>query len=101
MQRTAARVDEVGRAVELMRGVQDVGLDPASRGTRGGGQSPGEVEHARAEVDADDLGRPEVPERERVAPAGALEVDRPPAATAQVAEDAPVRARTGSCPRRG
>ena len=46
----------------------------------------GELEHPRAEVDADDLVGALVPERQRVAAAGALEVDRPSAATVQVAD---------------
>ena len=55
-------------------------------GAGGLGQPRGELEHARAEVDADDLVGAEVPERERVAAARALEVDRPPAAAVQVAD---------------
>ena len=47
----------------------------------------GELEHPRAEVDADDLVGAEVPERQRVAAAGALEVDRPPAPAVEVADE--------------
>ena len=57
-------------------------------GAAGGlGQARGQVEHPRAEVDPDHLVGPEVPERQRVAPAGALEVDRAPAAAVQVADE--------------
>ena len=38
-------------------------------------------------VDADDLVGAEVPERQRVAAAGALEVDRPPAAAVEIADE--------------
>ena len=67
--------------------VEDVGLDPSGRRAGRGGQPRGELEHPRAEVDADDLVRAEVPQRQRVAPAGALEVDRPPAAAVKVADE--------------
>ena len=70
-----------------MRCRDDVRLDPASGRAGGRRQSRGELEHARAEVDADDLVGPEVPERQGVAAAGALEVDRPPAAAVQVADE--------------
>ena len=57
----------------------------------GGRQAARQLEHARAEVDADDLVGAEVPERERVATAGALQVDRPPAAPVQVADQLELR----------
>ena len=57
-----------------------------ARGAGRRGQAPREVQHPRAEVDAHDLVRAEVPQRQRVAAAGALEVDRPAAPPAQVAD---------------
>ena len=56
----------------------------------------GELEHPRAEVDADDLVGAEVPQRQRVAAAGALEVDRPAAAPAQVADEVVLDRAAGS-----
>ena len=50
-----------------------------------------ELEHARAEVDADDLVGAQVPERQRVATAGALQVDRAPAPSVQVADELELR----------
>ena len=47
----------------------------------------GQLQHPRAEVDADDLVGALVPERQRVAAAGALEVDRPAAAAVEVADE--------------
>ena len=66
--------------------VEDVGLDPSRRGARRGRQAGRKLEHPRAEVHADDLVRAGIPERQRVAAAGALEVDRPPAAAVEVAD---------------
>ena len=86
MQRASARVEEIGGAVELVRRVQDVGQDPPRRRACRVGQSRRKLQHPRAEVDADDLVRAEVPERERVATGGALEMDRPPASPVQVAD---------------
>ena len=91
-QRATTRVDEVARPVEVVRGVEHVGLDPARRGTGRVAQPLRELEHARAEVDADDLVGAEVPEGERVAPAGALKVDRPGASTVEVADQLDLRA---------
>ncbi len=45
-----------------------------------------ERQHPRTEVDADDLVGTGVPERERVASAGALQVDRPAASTMEIAD---------------
>ncbi len=83
-ERAAARVHEVGGSVELVRRVEDVGQDPARRRPRGGGQTRRQVEHPRAEVDADDLVRSQGPQRQRVATGGALEMDGSPAATMEV-----------------
>ena len=54
-------------------------------------QAPRELEHARAEIDADDLVRAQVPQRQRVPAAGALQVDRPPAPSVQVADELQLR----------
>ena len=70
-----------------MRCRNDVRLHPASGRAGGRRQSGGELQHPRTEVDADDLVRPEVPQGQGVAAAGALEVDRPPAAAMQVADE--------------
>ena len=67
--------------------VEDVGQDPAGRRAGRLVRRACELEHPRAEVDADDLLGALVPERERVAAAGALEVDRPPAAAVEVADE--------------
>ena len=75
--------------------IQRAGAPVASR------QALGELEHARAEVDADDLVRALVPERERVATARALEVDRPPAAAVQVADELDLDAEQVRPARRG
>ena len=66
--------------------VEDVGQDPAGGSAGGRGQSRRELEHTRAEIDPDDLVGALVPERQRVAAARALEVDRPPAAAVKVAD---------------
>ena len=55
----AARVQQVGGAVEVVRRVEDVRLDPSRGSARRGGQAPRELEHPRAEVHADDLVRAE------------------------------------------
>ena len=83
----AAGVEQVGAAVEVVRRIEDIGLDPRGGGTDRIGEPSGELEHPRTEVDPDDLVRTQVPERERVAPAGALEVDRPMTASVQVADE--------------
>ncbi len=85
-QRAATGVEQVGRAVELVGRLEDVGQDPAGRRTGGGAEPGGEIEHPRAEVDAHDLLRAEVPEREGVPAARALEVDRPPASAVEIAD---------------
>ena len=46
-----------------------------------------ELDHPRAEVHADDLVGAQVPERQAVPAAGALEVDRPPAAAVEIADE--------------
>ncbi len=100
-QRAAAGVDEVGRPVELEPGVQDVGHDPAGR-----------CAGRRARASADSIIRglmsrpttsvgPQPPERERVASAGALEVDRPTTAPAADRRTAPPPPETGCCRRLG
>jgi len=70
-----------------VRRVEDVRLDPARRGAHRRREARRQLEHARTEVDADDLVRAKVPERERVASAGTLQVDRPAASAVQVAEE--------------
>ena len=58
--------------------------EPARRPPRTGA---GELEHPRAEVDAHHLVRAQVPQRQRVSSARALQVDGAPAAAAQVADE--------------
>ena len=51
-ERAAPGVEEVGGPVELVRRVEDVGLDPAGGRAGRRGQAGGELEHPRADVDA-------------------------------------------------
>ncbi len=85
-QRTAAGVEQVSGPVELMRRVEHVGQDPAGRRTGRLGQPGRQLQHPRAEIDADDLVGAQVPQRERVPTGRALEVDRPTAPAPQVAD---------------
>ena len=66
--------------------VEDVRQDPARRRPGRVAQARRQLEHPRAEVDADDLGGAKVPQRQRVATGGALEVDGPPAPAVQVSD---------------
>jgi hypothetical protein len=86
-QRAASRVDEIGAAVERVRRREHVRLDPAGRGAGRVRETSREREHPRAEVDPDDLVGTQVPEREGVPPAGALEVDRPAAPAVEIADE--------------
>ena len=63
-------------ACHRARGVREH-VGPGRRGRPGRGrQALGQLEHPRTEVEPDDLIGAEIPERQRVAPAGALEMDR-------------------------
>jgi hypothetical protein len=86
-ERPAPRVHEVGAAIELVGRVEHIGEDPAGGRARGRRQALRQVDHPGAVVDPDHLRGPQVPQRERVAATGALEVDRAAAVPVQVADE--------------
>jgi hypothetical protein len=72
---SATGVHEIGGAVEFVWCVQDIASIPRRRGLEGVGFSARDLDHAVADVHADDLVGAEIPEGQGVRSPRALEVD--------------------------
>jgi hypothetical protein len=80
----ASGIDEIGRAIQFVRRLQNIAAVPLRRGAQSRRLLSRALDHPLADIHPHDFGRAVIPQGEGVPAAGALQVDRAPAPGAEV-----------------